>query len=65
MQRKSGAPKDDEIEVTPEMIEAGVKVMSENYLALTDGDEFPEIAKTVYKAMEVCRRVSGGKVHKT
>lgn len=58
MARQTGAPEQDqsEIEITPEMMEAGAQAMAENFLALCDGDEFPETARTVYEAMEACRR---------
>jgi hypothetical protein len=38
---------DTEIEVTSEMIVAGVEVLRENYLTLDQGEKFPEIVRTL------------------
>lgn len=56
MARKTGAPEDSEIEVTPEMIEAGVRALSELYLSLQESQEYPEIVRIVFEAMMACRR---------
>ena len=48
-----------EIEVTPEMILAGVQALKENWLALSDPDEFHRILRIVYEAMEASRRWRG------
>jgi len=45
-----------EIEVTPEMILAGVQALKENWLELSDPDEFHGIVRIVYGAMEASRR---------
>ena len=50
--------KKPEIEVTPEMIEAGIDELTAHY-PLDDASEFPEIVRTVYAAMEGVRRKSG------
>ncbi len=46
----------DEIEVTPEMVEAGERALMRRYQDLCDGDEYREIARTVFLAMEALRR---------
>lgn len=44
-------------EITPEMIEAGVNALSENYFDLVDSFRYHEIAKTVFEAMAAkCKR---------
>lgn len=46
----------DEIEVTPEMIRAGVVVLKQNYLALLDQvEQYSEIVRTLYVAMQCYR----------
>jgi hypothetical protein len=57
--QSAGAP-EAEIEVTPKMIEAGVRVLCENYLALCDSDEYQQIAETVFcRMVEASQRHSG------
>lgn len=47
----------DEIEITPEMVEAGVEGLSSRYLDLEGGvDLFSEIVRTVYARMEQVRQ---------
>lgn len=47
----------DEIEITPEMVEAGVEALSSRYLDLEGGiDLFSEIVRTVYARMEQVRQ---------
>jgi hypothetical protein len=43
----------EKIKITPEMMEAGVRVLKEHHLALADADllEYPAIAQTVFLAM--------------
>jgi len=62
--KDAGAP---EIELMSPMIEAGVRVLKENYLALADAalDEYPSIVRTVYEAMEAFRQEHENKDHKT
>ena len=45
-----GAP-ENEIEITPQMIEAGVEALAGRYFDLVDSYGYPEIAKTVFEAM--------------
>lgn len=44
----AGAP---ETEVTTEMMAAGQAALSRRYFDLCDGDEYPQIARTVFLAM--------------
>ena len=45
-----------EIEVTPEMIEAGIDALASHYLNLSEGlAGFPEIVRTVFSAMVEAR----------
>lgn len=54
----TGEAPDQEIEVTPEMIDAGVDVLSAAYLAMYDGsDVFPQIVQTVYRRMVAVRQL--------
>ena len=47
-------------EITPLMIEAGVRALRENYLALCDSVEYPQIAETVFfRMVEASRRRLG------
>lgn len=43
-----------EIEVTPEMIAAGVRILRENYLSLGEPDEYQTIVQTLFCAMAAC-----------
>lgn len=44
-------------EITPEMIDAGVNALSENYFDLVDSFRYHEIAKIVFEAMAAkCER---------
>lgn len=45
---EAGAP---EVEITPEMIEAGVEALASRYFDLLDSYGYPEIARTVFEAM--------------
>jgi hypothetical protein len=42
-------------EITPEMIRAGEAALRENYQSLCAADGYPEIARTVFLAMEAVR----------
>ena len=53
---EAGALGCKEIEVTPEMIEAGTDAILSRYLALTHAEEIGEIVKTVFLAMEANRK---------
>jgi len=44
----AGAP---EIEITPEMIEAGERALNIRFFDLCAGIQYPQIAKTVFEAM--------------
>ena len=44
------------ITVTDNMMEAGEKAMSEHFLLLCDGEQYQEIARIVYEAMEEARQ---------
>lgn len=44
-----------EVQVTPEMIEAGVTQLEYRYFDLCDGNEYHEIVRTVFLAMEEVR----------
>lgn len=46
-----GRDKIPEIEITPEMIEAGVDALASRYLDLLDSYGYPEIVRTVFEAM--------------
>ena len=59
MQRESGAPETDEIEVTPAMIQAGVYAYYANAFEGWDspgGDEMREMVKTIFLEMWSCYR---------
>jgi hypothetical protein len=58
----AGAP-DAEIEITPEMIEAGIDRLSSHYFAFCDGESLDQIVRIVFLAMEEARRGSGHKEH--
>src|SRR5262245_11109139 len=51
--------------VTPAMIEAGIQVLAENWLALSfpECDEYPRIVRTVYEAMMASRPKFARRVH--
>ncbi len=53
----AGGSDETEIEVTPEMIEAGIDALMGRYLDLTapELDLYPEIVGTVYRAMAAAR----------
>jgi hypothetical protein len=60
MRAKLASP--DEVEITPEMIEAGADELAGHYLALVDASGYPEIARTVYEAMAAVRPARAPKV---
>ena len=61
---ESAKDESEKIEVTPEMIAAGERALSIRFFDLCDGNEYPEIARTVYEAMTAVRRSSDSKDHK-
>jgi hypothetical protein len=46
----AGAP-ETEIEITPQMVEAGVDALASRYFDLVDSYGYPEIVRTVFGAM--------------
>ena len=51
-------PLEGSVEITPEMIEAGMEILAINHLDLVapDVDRYPQILRTVFEAMEEARR---------
>lgn len=55
--KEVGAPAREETEVTPEMIAAGLDALTSRYqdLVAPEVDAYPEIVRTVYRAMTAVR----------
>lgn len=58
MARKTGAPEMDEVEITPEMIEAGLEELYKHPVMEPDDGTMREAVKCVFKRMMASRRLS-------